>query len=56
MARGRLSKHEKYIIEGMIKDSHTIAEIAKELGRTEKSVETYAKTVRKTKQKKKKKK
>jgi len=56
MARGRLSKHEKYIIEGMIKDSHTIAEIAKELGRTEKSVETYAKTIDKQKQKKKKKK
>tara|TARA_R100000988_G_scaffold85439_1_gene48337 strand:+ start:1000 stop:1356 length:357 start_codon:yes stop_codon:yes gene_type:complete len=56
MPRGRLSKQEKYIIEGMIKDNHSIAEIAKELGRTEKSVETYAKTIEKPKPKKKKKK
>ena len=38
----------------MIKDKHSIAEIAKELGRTEKSVETYAKTIEKPKPKKKK--
>ena len=47
MARGRLSKQEKYVIEGMLKDKHSIAQIAKELGRTEKSVETYANSIEK---------
>ena len=54
MARGRLSKQEKYVIEGMLKDKHSIAQIAKELGRTEKSVETYANSIEKPKPKKKK--
>ena len=54
MARGRLSKQEKYVIEGMLKDTHSIAQIAKELGRTETSVETYANSIEKPKPKKKK--
>ena len=41
MARGKLTQNEKYIIEGMLKDKHTPEEIAKELGRTKKTVEKY---------------
>ena len=41
MARGKLTQSEKYIIEGMLKDKHETEEIAKELGRTKKTVENY---------------
>ena len=35
MAKGRLTKSEKYIIEGMLKDKYSVGQIAEELGRTE---------------------
>lgn len=41
MAKGRLTKTEKYIIEGMHKDKAEIADIANELGRTEATVKKY---------------
>ena len=41
MARGKLTQSEKYIIEGMLKDKYTPEDIAKELGRTKKTVENY---------------
>ena len=39
MARGKLTKSEKYIIEGMNRDGHSAKEIAKEIGRTEPTVQ-----------------
>ena len=56
MARGKLTQNEKYIIEGMLKDKHTPEEIAKELGRTKKTVENYRSEIKRkaTKQKTKK--
>ena len=32
MAKGRLTKQEKYVIEGMLKDKFSVSQIAKELG------------------------
>jgi predicted transcriptional regulator len=52
MAKGRLSKQEKYIIEGMLKDNYSASNIAKELGRTEKTILSYSKTANKSKKKK----
>ena len=46
MAKGRLTKSEKYIIEGMLKDKHSVGQIAEELGRTEKTVEKYQAVVK----------
>tara|TARA_R110002020_G_C16157627_1_gene763129 strand:- start:260 stop:625 length:366 start_codon:yes stop_codon:yes gene_type:complete len=53
MARGKLTQNEKYIIEGMLKDKHAPEEIAKELGRTKKTVENYRSEIKRkaTKQK-----
>ena len=53
MAKGRLSKQEKYVIEGMLKDDYSVSDIAKELGRTEKAVQTYAGTTQRAAKKKK---
>lgn len=39
MARGKLTKSEKYIIDGMNRDGHSAKEIAKEIGRTEATVQ-----------------
>ena len=47
MARGKLTQSEKYIIEGMLKDKHASSEIAKELGRTKKTIENYQAEVKK---------
>ena len=41
MARGKLTQNEKYIIAGMLKDKHAPEGIARELGRTKKTVENY---------------
>ena len=41
MTRGRLTKSEKYVIEGMGRDGYSVADIAKELGRTKKTVKNY---------------
>ena len=41
MAKGRLSNVEKYAIQGMVGQDATVAEIASELGRSEKTVENY---------------
>jgi len=46
MVKGRLTKSEKYIIEGMLKDKYSVGQIAEELGRTEKTVEKYQAVVR----------
>ena len=53
MAKGRLSKQEKYVIEGMLKDNYSVSDIAKELGRTEKTVRAHAGTTQTTIKKKK---
>ena len=53
MARGKLTQGEKYIIEGMLKDKHTPSEIAKELGRAKKTVETYQGEIKKRAEKQK---
>ena len=53
MAKGRLSKQEKYVIEGMLKDNYSVSDIAKELGRTERAVQTYARATQATVKKKK---
>tara|TARA_R110000851_G_scaffold326510_1_gene495219 strand:- start:129 stop:482 length:354 start_codon:yes stop_codon:yes gene_type:complete len=42
MAKGRLSKQEKYVIEGMLKDDYSVSDIAKELGRTERAIKSYS--------------
>ena len=52
MAKGRLTQNEKYIIEGMSKDKHTPEDIAKELGRTQKTIERYQDKVSKSSKKK----
>jgi IS30 family transposase len=54
MAKGRLSKQEKYIIEGMLKDNYSTSDIAKELGRTEKTVQAHVGKTQTTIKKKKK--
>ncbi len=41
MAKGRLGKAEKYIIEGMFNDGHTADEIVEETGRSKAVVEKY---------------
>ena len=53
MAKGRLSKQEKYVIEGMLKDNYSVSDIAKELGRTEKTIRAHAGTTQTTIKKKK---
>ena len=47
MARGKLTQNEKYIIEGMLKDSCAIKDIATELGRAQKTIEKYKSEVKK---------
>ena len=54
MAKGRLTKQEKYVIEGMLKDKFSVSQIAKELGRTQKTVQAYSETIKTEKPKKKK--
>lgn len=39
--RGKLSLEEKYVIKGMYSDDHSIEEIAKQTGRTEKTIKKY---------------
>lgn len=41
MSKGRLSNTEKYAIQGMLHERKPVAEIAKALGRTEKTVSKY---------------
>ena len=41
MARGRLTKNEKYLIEGMHKDNISVSDIADELGRTQRTIQKY---------------
>jgi len=41
MAKGRLTQTEKYIIDGMNADGHTTPEIAKKLGRQNKTITGY---------------
>lgn len=53
MAKGRLTKNEKYIIEGMLKDNHTLAEVAKEVGRAQKTIEKYQRETKKKRARKK---
>ena len=45
MAKGRLSKSEKYVIEGMFEDGHSFEEIAVETGRTGTTIEKHLRTV-----------
>ena len=44
MAKGRLSKQEKYVIEGMLKDNYSVSDIAKELGRRWASIDPAVKS------------
>jgi IS30 family transposase len=41
MAKGRLSQKEKYLIQGMQSSMLPVEQIAKELGRTKKTVQNY---------------
>ena len=52
MAKGRLTKQEKYVIEGMLKDKFSVSQIAKELGRTQKTIQSYSETIKPEKPKK----
>ena len=55
MARGKLTKSEKYIIEGMNRDGHSAKEIAQEIGRTEPTVQKTLDQLDKERKKKKRK-
>lgn len=45
MAKGRLGKTEKYVIEGMFEDGNSFEEIAKETGRTPATIEKHLRAV-----------
>tara|TARA_R110002012_G_scaffold304043_2_gene506440 strand:- start:147 stop:500 length:354 start_codon:yes stop_codon:yes gene_type:complete len=53
MARGKLTKSEKYIIEGMHRDGHSAEDIAKEIGRTKPTVQKNIDQINKARKKKK---